>query len=394
VITGPTWRAAFPQHHCRRCGNVFCASCSTHRICFRYQTTEVQSSDEDDDEDDARLDAERGTEEVYGSPQRVCDHCFYCSILAPLVEWVYDRQVEGFVRSEELELAIEQLSAVTTGETAEWICRPVPDGDAAAAALEVETTLGITLPPLATLMQWAKVLLELDQGLAGLCAKVKANRLMPEALFWIRYFASVHDELNWADGDDSDELSDDDPDYERDRVLGVDEDGDDYYEDEDEDDDGFEDQGSLGGHPSQQMQQVQLPPPQPQQLPQPQLQQQRRRQVSVASFPLKQAMKDQDTERVLELVHDSRTANSILDVAKRFTLLHVAVLQDNNPVIEHLLKHGAHTDPLSVHGVTPLFAAVAKGKLRAVQLLVGAGANVNLPASNGCVACSFRHLPH
>jgi len=94
-------------------------------------------------------------------------------------------------------------------------------------------------------------------------------------------------------------------------------------------------------------------------------------------------MKDQDTPRILELVHDSRTANSILDVPKRFTVLHVAVLQDNTPVIEHLLKHGAHTDPLSVHGVTPLFAAVARGKLRAVQLLIGAGANVNLPAGNG-----------
>jgi ankyrin repeat protein len=103
-------------------------------------------------------------------------------------------------------------------------------------------------------------------------------------------------------------------------------------------------------------------------------------------------MKDQDTERVLELVHDSRTANSILDVSKRFTLLHVAVLQGNNAVIEHLLKHGAHTDPLSVHGVTPLFAAVAKGELHAVKLLVGAGANVNMPASNGCVfACLFPH---
>ena len=54
--------------------------------------TEVQSSDEDDDEGgDTPPDAD--SEEVFGSPQRVCDHCFYCSILAPLVEWAYDHPI-------------------------------------------------------------------------------------------------------------------------------------------------------------------------------------------------------------------------------------------------------------------------------------------------------------
>ena len=382
-------RAAYchAQHHCRRCGNVFCASCSIHRICFRYQTTDVQSSDDEEEDGAPEVplpDAGDDTEDVYGSPQRVCDHCFYCSILAPLVEWAYGRPMEGFSRSEELEMAVEHLTAVTTSETAEWICRPVPNGEAEAAALDVEAALGTELPPMATLMQWAKVLLELDRGLAALCAQVKSSRLMPEPLFWVRYFASVHDELNWGGEDDqSDEISDEDEEQdeedEQEHELGKDEDD---YEDADADDD--DDDGGGGG---QQMQHVhQLPPPNVgQQHGQQRGQQrgQRRQQLAIASFPLKQAMKDQDTPRILELVHDSRTANSILDVHKRFTVLHVAVLQDNTPVIEHLLKHGAHTDPLSVHGVTPLFAAVARGKLRAVQLLIGAGANVNLPAGNG-----------
>ena len=348
---------------------MFCAGCSTHRICFRYRATEhALGSDEDEP---------GGAVDVYGSPQRVCDHCFYCSILAPLVEWAYDRPVDGLaLRCEELELAIERLSAVTTSDTADWICRPLEGGDAEAAALDVESSLGTPLPPLSTLMQWAKVLLELDKGLAALRAQAQADHGLPEQLFWVRYFASVYDELNWDDGDDE---------YEYEYAEGEEEvEGYEYEEEYGEDCE--EQRERAAAAPSSAP--PQLPPQRPEQpAPQQQLQP-----VSIASFPLKQAMRDRDTARITELVHDSRTANSLLDVPKRFTALHVAVLQDHVRVVEHLLKLGARPDPLSVHGVTPLFAAVAKGNLCTVQRLVAAGANVNLPAGNGCVCCT-RAVP-
>ena len=65
---------------------------------------------------------------------------------------------------------------MTTAETADWICRPAPTS-AAAAETEAEE-LGVDLPPMQTLLQWEKVLLELDAGLAALYADVKASRVV------------------------------------------------------------------------------------------------------------------------------------------------------------------------------------------------------------------------
>ena len=62
--------------------------------------------------------------------------------------------------------------------------------------------------------------------------------------------------------------------------------------------------------------------------------------------------------------------------------------QENMPIAQHLLEMGAAVDDVSIHLVTPFFAAAAKGNLPFVRLLVQAGCNINIPAQNGCVLSS------
>jgi hypothetical protein len=405
LLTQRRCRHRWPQHHCRRCGCVFCADCSTHRICFRYETVELtrNSSDEEEGSSDggggSRSDrseawqrdaAAPGTGSTYGSPQRVCSHCFYCSILAPLVEWVYERPVDGFAPSEDLSEAVDRLQMMTTAEASEWIGRPVLEGGSANASAEAED-LGLELPPLPTMLQWAKVLLEMDGGLAALYADVKAGRQLPDRLFWMRYFTYIREEMLWAE----DEGEDDGEDFAYDEEDGYEDFGNEYEgagpdeaEEEEweardqrpylqhegiarmngpQDDQTSPERGSVAPLPSAPAP-ARAPPPQP----------------AMAPFPLKQALKARDVDRVMEMVHDSRTANSMVDA--NHTLLHVAVLQNDTQLVEHLLVRRANVNAVSVHGDPPLFAAVCHGNLAMVELLVGAGANVNLPAANSRLA--------
>ena len=76
------------------------------------------------------------------------------------------------------------------------------------------------------------------------------------------------------------------------------------------------------------------------------------------------------------MVHDSRTANAIVD--RRHTILHVAVLECNVQIVEHLISRKANVNAVSVDGDPPLFASATKGHARIVKLLVEAGANSNL----------------
>ena len=88
-------------------------------MCFQYQAKEVTDSDDEDDEDDEDDDDDddaNASEPVYGAPQRVCDSCFFCCILAPMVAWAHGHPVDGFVPSSELDETISTIRGITTIE--------------------------------------------------------------------------------------------------------------------------------------------------------------------------------------------------------------------------------------------------------------------------------------
>jgi ankyrin repeat protein len=84
------------------------------------------------------------------------------------------------------------------------------------------------------------------------------------------------------------------------------------------------------------------------------------------------------------MVNDSRAANGIFD--KHHTILHIAVLQENISVVQHLISRKANVNAVSVEGDPPLFLAASTGNLRTIKMLLDAGANINLPSSSGELA--------
>mmetsp|Transcript_28201 Transcript_28201/g.92308 ORF Transcript_28201/g.92308 Transcript_28201/m.92308 type:complete len:258 (-) Transcript_28201:3-776(-) len=60
----------------------------------------------------------------------------------------------------------------------------------------------------------------------------------------------------------------------------------------------------------------------------------------------------------------------------RWTPLHYAVFNDRPEIVDVLLQHGAHTEPLC-QGETPLHKAVWNVRILCAELLLASGANVN-----------------
>eukprot|EP01052_Picozoa_sp_SAG31_P033206 SAG31_NODE_3723_length_3948_cov_4.219018_2_plen_440_part_00 len=223
-------------------------------------------------------------------------------------------------------------------------------------------------------MGWARVLLVLDKNLASLRQEaVVTTGTVKESLFWWRYFRRVYAELN-------DEFIGD---------WGEDEDDEDSYDEE-----GFDeayDAISGPGH-ARELEMARIDSELGQRAQQERMQQQKtqpRAPPQMAPPEVQKAVADRDLSRLQQLITDRTLANTIFDGQKGFTLLHIAVLQENSPMARHLIDCGAAVDPVSIHQVTPFLAAAARGNLDLTRMLVQAGCNINIPAQNGALAVQF-----
>jgi hypothetical protein len=183
--------------------------------------SDEEEEDDEYDEEDEDDEFDSPSEPVYGAPQRVCDSCFFCCILAPMVAWAHGHPVDGFVPSSELDQAIERIRGITSLEGVADYLKENSTEDCDDDQMEVP------MPHQQVLMRWARVLLVLDNGLATLRQEaVVATGTVKESLFWWRYFRRVFNELNdddASDWDDEENWGDDEEDDESDS-----EDGEDY----------------------------------------------------------------------------------------------------------------------------------------------------------------------
>ena len=65
------------------------------------------------------------------------------------------------------------------------------------------------------------------------------------------------------------------------------------------------------------------------------------------------------------------------------TLLHLAVEEDDVPIVEYLLDKGVKVNVHDIHGDTPLHYTIRKGYTYLSQILIKNGAGVNAKNSNG-----------
>jgi ankyrin repeat protein len=103
--------------------------------------------------------------------------------------------------------------------------------------------------------------------------------------------------------------------------------------------------------------------------------------------PLGQALSENQTERVLELVDRQPALLNAVRLQTKpsshdgYTPLHVAAWNGNAALIEGLLKRGAQIDLAATqeqgHGLTPLHTAAENGRKAAVEVLLGHKANMN-----------------
>ena len=113
-------------------------------------------------------------------------------------------------------------------------------------------------------------------------------------------------------------------------------------------------------------------------------------QLQVAAGALRGAITKRDLKRVSAIIgnpeaeqsHRTMLARLYWDPAKRFTLLHLAAVQNAVPFAQLLLREGAPPNAQAVpHGFTPLFLAASHGFLELAQLLLKAGADFEIPAT-------------
>ena len=138
----------------------------------------------------------------------------------------------------------------------------------------------------------------------------------------------------------------------------------DYYDGLDSDD------SELFGGPNPEL----GPRLEPEPEPQPQRQDTGRPTVRVAAGALREAILRRDLGVCRKIISTPILANLVFEPKRGFVLLHVAAFENAVPFAELLLKSGALVDVRSTQGVTPLFAAAARGHHSMVKLLVEAGA--------------------
>lgn len=78
--------------------------------------------------------------------------------------------------------------------------------------------------------------------------------------------------------------------------------------------------------------------------------------------------------------------------------LHLAAAEDELDCIDHLLKAKASVDAVDDEGCTPLYHAASNGNVKAAELLIAAGADVNhmkeYPNCPLVGACKSGQLPY
>ena len=71
------------------------------------------------------------------------------------------------------------------------------------------------------------------------------------------------------------------------------------------------------------------------------------------------------------------------DTKTQYTALHAASVHGHLKAVELLLGHGAQVSATDVHGQTPLHLAARGGHLQCIQHLLKSGANLTVTDSNG-----------
>eukprot|EP01050_Picozoa_sp_SAG11_P002346 SAG11_NODE_116_length_16002_cov_19.164560_24_plen_342_part_00 len=96
--------------------------------------------------------------------------------------------------------------------------------------------------------------------------------------------------------------------------------------------------------------------------------------------------------KLLEGHEAENAANAIFDPSKKFSLLHAVSLFGYAEKTKTLLACGAELDAKSIHGVTALFGAAARGHVVVVRILVEAGAAIDHCLPNGVSAMGIAKL--
>ena len=97
------------------------------------------------------------------------------------------------------------------------------------------------------------------------------------------------------------------------------------------------------------------------------------------------AAKDNDVKSMVSLIAADRSSAKASNAIGQ-TGLHVAGIWGNFEVGRVLLKAGADVNAQNQFGLTPLFGAVQGDHLEFAKMLIEAGANPRIRASNGKVA--------
>ncbi len=100
-----------------------------------------------------------------------------------------------------------------------------------------------------------------------------------------------------------------------------------------------------------------------------------------------EAIEQNSRERVLCLLDSAKYGDLAADVnAKQhddMTPLHAAASEGRAELVELLLRHGAHIDPVNTSLRTPLHVGCNRGSKNVIELLVDAGANINAQEKDG-----------
>ena len=172
------------RHHCRRCGGIFCASCSGKSLAREGQVLE---------------------------PMRACDTCVAEVEVQPMFAWLSRRHAIPKTAEEVKSALTKVLQFSTNAKMQAWLLSPYthvckggrliskPDElDERELLIQECLPLDAEQPTETVLLTWARALLFLDERLLELRDRA-VPEIIPEVVFWQRYFGQIQSFLSPQD---------------------------------------------------------------------------------------------------------------------------------------------------------------------------------------------------